>query len=344
MKHKFIFLLALSFLTIKNLDAQDIHFSQYWASPLNLNPALTGVIDKNVRFTAIYRNQWFHLNSFSTYSVSVDGNLFRNKLGGSLLGVGGSFYQDFEGNGEFKNTGVNFNLAYNQRFGNRKVNHYLGLGLGAAFFSKQINLRNLIYGNLFENNNNTDPLDVFNYKSVNLFDFGAGINYFMSIKERHSMGLGFAVQHIAQPNVSFDGNQDDVMYRKFSVNASGKILLNNDFIGLIPTFLFQNQGPHGEIDFGGYVMFLFDPDSDGALYVGAQYRLSRYQKNTYASDAIILGLRGTYKALDIGFAYDLTTSNLRNSKAFFGGPEVYAIVAFGENNSRSREKLNCPKF
>ncbi|HNM24595.1 MAG TPA: type IX secretion system membrane protein PorP/SprF, partial [Saprospiraceae bacterium] len=40
------------------VQAQDIHFSQFYMSPLNLNPAMTGVMNCNHRIVANYRNQW----------------------------------------------------------------------------------------------------------------------------------------------------------------------------------------------------------------------------------------------------------------------------------------------
>ncbi len=62
-------------LVFVNLNSQDIHFSQFYMSPLNLNPAMTGVMNGNIRLTGNYRNQWASVlrdKSFRTYSVSYD--------------------------------------------------------------------------------------------------------------------------------------------------------------------------------------------------------------------------------------------------------------------------------
>jgi len=50
-----LFALLLSAL---GLTAQDIHFSQYGNSPLNLNPGLAGVFGGDLRFVGNYRKQW----------------------------------------------------------------------------------------------------------------------------------------------------------------------------------------------------------------------------------------------------------------------------------------------
>ena len=323
---------------------QDFHLSQYWASPLNLNPALTGLFDDNVRFAANYRNQWFSYSSFTTYAVSADANLWRKKLNGNVLGVGLGFYQDIEGAGEFKNTGVNFALAYNQKISSRKLDHYIGFGIQGAYYHKQINLNNLVYGNLFEINQNIDPINNLNYQSTSLMDFNAGINYFINVKDRHSISAGLAASHIAQPNVSFGNNNEDVLYRKISANFSAKLTLQNDVFSIIPIMLFQKQGPHTEIDFGSYVRFLLNEQNNTALYVGGQYRLSAYDQNNFGSDAFILGLRGEYQNIDIGFSYDVTVSNLRNAKNFMGGPELYVIYTIPTDPKSRQKSMNCPKF
>ena len=331
------FCLLLSF-------AQDFHLSQYWASPLNLNPALAGVMEDNIRFAANYRNQWFRYSSFTTYAISADANLFRKKLGGNFLGFGVGFVQDVEGDGEFKNTGIHVNLAYNQRFSGRKSNHYLGFGLQSAYASKQINLQELVYGSLFEINDNSDPIDFLDYNRRSFIDFGAGLNYFVNIDNRHSIGGGFALSHIAKPNVSFGNNDEDVLYRKFSFNFSAKVNLKNDIVSIIPIMLFQKQGPHAELDFGSYVKFLLNNQNNTALYFGGQYRLSAYEATNLASDAFILGVRANYQSLDIGLSYDITTSDLRNAASFMGGPELYVIYSVPTSKSNYKEMLNCPKF
>jgi len=70
----FLLLFAITFSYLA-VQAQDIHFSQFYMSPLNLNPALTGVMNSQVRVVGNYRNQWASVlksNAFSTYSASYD--------------------------------------------------------------------------------------------------------------------------------------------------------------------------------------------------------------------------------------------------------------------------------
>lgn len=341
---KKLFISICLFLVTLAISAQDLHFSQYWGSPLNLNPALTGVFDGNIRLNAHYRNQWFANSAFATYSGAFDANLFRNKLNGNLLGVGVNFHQDNQGEGSFVNTGVGLSLAYNQKLGGRRSTHYIGLGLQPGIINKQINLTNLIYGNLFEINSNTDPLDNQNYENKMVVDFNTGFSYFANFDDRHNFGLGFAVAHIGQPNISFGNATDDILYRRFTANMSGRILLRNNIISILPTVLFHKQGPHQQINAGSYIGFLLDDRKDISLYVGGMYRFSGYENIGFGSDAFIGGVRFEYQSLDIGLAYDVTTSDLRRASTFMGGPELYVIYTINTSPRAYKEKLNCPKF
>ena len=62
-------------------NAQDYHLSQYFSTPLLLNPALTANIDGPYRITGTYRRQWWQ-NGFpyNTYTAGFEAKLLKNKL------------------------------------------------------------------------------------------------------------------------------------------------------------------------------------------------------------------------------------------------------------------------
>src|ERR1700740_2835807 len=65
----------------ENGMCQDPAFSQFFASPLTLNPALTGKFNGVVRVAGNYRNQWPAINNaFITSTISVDGGILKNRL------------------------------------------------------------------------------------------------------------------------------------------------------------------------------------------------------------------------------------------------------------------------
>ncbi|HZF99508.1 MAG TPA: type IX secretion system membrane protein PorP/SprF, partial [Chitinophagales bacterium] len=85
--------------------AQDIHYSQFYASPLTLNPALTGINDCSYRVTGMYRNQWSSVPAtFSTPSLSFDINSLAPKvIKTGNLAAGFLIYNDRSGDGHLNN-------------------------------------------------------------------------------------------------------------------------------------------------------------------------------------------------------------------------------------------------
>ncbi|HYK55270.1 MAG TPA: type IX secretion system membrane protein PorP/SprF, partial [Flavisolibacter sp.] len=79
MRKLFLSLFLLS--AVLSSKAQDPNFSQFFASPLTLNPALTGKFDGAFRVAGNYRNQWPTINNaFTTATVSVDAGILRNSI------------------------------------------------------------------------------------------------------------------------------------------------------------------------------------------------------------------------------------------------------------------------
>src|SRR3954451_21884956 len=100
---KVSFLLVFLFILLK-AKAQDPHFSQFFASPLTLNPALTGKFDGDLRVTGNYRNQWPTINrAFTTTTVSADLPIMRNSISSNdTWGLGIMGYTDQSANSALK--------------------------------------------------------------------------------------------------------------------------------------------------------------------------------------------------------------------------------------------------
>ena len=99
---------------------QDLHFSQFFNSPLTTNPANTGFIpDADYRIGANYRNQWVNVLGapYKTMSIWGDAQVFRNRIENGWMGVGGVILRDVAGSGNLTSTKVYGSLAYHQQVG-----------------------------------------------------------------------------------------------------------------------------------------------------------------------------------------------------------------------------------
>src|SRR5580765_4001599 len=92
----FIFLV----IAIGSARAQDPNFSQFFSSPLNINPALTASINADWRAISNFRDQWIGPASpYATGTISYDRKIMQNKVPNvhdeeNILGVGGMIMYD----------------------------------------------------------------------------------------------------------------------------------------------------------------------------------------------------------------------------------------------------------
>ena len=115
---KHLVVIVFAVLGTISMSAQDIHFSQFYLSPLNLNPAMTGVMNCNVRLVGNYRNQWSSVlksYAYNTYSVSYDQRVPVGRH--DFFGIGGTFWGDKAGQSEFATLQGRLSLSYSKKMG-----------------------------------------------------------------------------------------------------------------------------------------------------------------------------------------------------------------------------------
>src|SRR6476661_4653927 len=104
-------------LAVHAVHAQDLHFSQFFNSPLVTNPANTGFIPEgDYRLGVNYRNQWASITAFpyKTMSAFGDVQVMPNQENTGWLGVGGLILRDVAGTGSLTSTKIYGSVAYHQ--------------------------------------------------------------------------------------------------------------------------------------------------------------------------------------------------------------------------------------
>src|SRR4028119_653910 len=134
---KYIILIACGLQLTATLHAQDPTFSQFFSSPLNINPALTANINSDWRAITNYRSQWMNANSpFVIGTISYDTklgqkNAFREE--NNYLGLGGMMMFDRAMAGVAKAIYGSLNLSYSIKLMDGNNKHRLGIGFGGAY-------------------------------------------------------------------------------------------------------------------------------------------------------------------------------------------------------------------
>ncbi len=329
--------LLLAFLVMAfYVNAQDPHFSQFFASPLTLNPALTGKFNGTVRVAGNYRNQWPAFNNvYTTSTVSVDFSILKNRLPDfDTWGIGILALTDKAGAGVLTNNYIGLSTSYHKALDEDGFQQ-LGIGFQGTYGQKRLDNNKLVFEDQLTPFGFTGVTqDVFSTENLNInyFDVNAGILYSGSTNENNNFYIGASMYHINRPKESFKGGNWNIATRT-TVSAGGYFPIS-DILTLHTSGIYQLQNKSSEINIGGAVAAAIDPESENPsnIYIGSWYRFN---------DAIIPYLGLEFGGLRIGATYDINTSSLKAGSQSRGGMEISLIYV---KQPAGYKGIPCPKF
>lgn len=317
---------------ITNLGfGQDFHFSQFYASPLNLNPALTGSTELT-RVGVNYRKQWPGLSyDFNAYSAYFDHYSYDLNSG---FGIIVNSFQ--EANMRINTSDVSLLYAYNLRIA-ESWNFRLG-GQG-SWVRRSAKLDNLVFGDqvdLFNRTVNQSSIDLIPDFEPNGYvdiSFGALIN-------NDYLWLGGSAHHINRPNLTFfPDNEAGFLPMKWSVHGGVNFPLGaNDYFGsnfdnqasLLVNY--KKQGPFQQMDVALQALY-------GTVIGGLGYRGIPGLRNMPNQDSIITMFGVNLEnGMVIGYSYDFMISNIGYQTR--GAHEVSFRYQFLMGDPRSRNQRN----
>jgi type IX secretion system PorP/SprF family membrane protein len=310
------------------VHGQDIHFSQYNASPLLLNPALAGMNICDYRVYANFRTQWVTVsagNTYRTFAGGGDMSVGKVTKYQSFAGLGLSFFADQAGAINFNTSRVDLSFAYHFML-NRKGTHQISAGVQGGFNYASIDPSRATFDSQF--NPITGQIDssligeTFGRTKVIYGDAGFGLLYSGMVTRETNLYFGFALNHVNQPKVSFlPSNQnsgtvgDERLNMKITIHGGAAIPISKR-ISILPNFLVLLQGSSFQFNIGTGVKTILGlvSTSRTALYFGVQYR--------GVLDAVIANARIDYKGFSCGLSYDINVSKLYPASNSIGAPEI----------------------
>ena len=350
--NKILSLILLFGITIA-AHSQDIHFSQYYASPLTLNPSLTGLINGDFRVAANVRGQWFSVPNtggiapYTTYQVSYDHSLFRKKLKTSGFGAGLMVYADEAGNGSLTSQAIMGSLAYHlalDRFGR----HRLSVGLQAGVVFKRIFQYDLLFEEQFDAGLNAfnpflDNGEGTNFNGNIMYpDFNAGMTFTSIPSKKFAYYVGFALNHIAEPNETFLNNQFNKLGRRYIAHA-GASWRTGKYFKVLPTVLYMLQTQSQQINIGSAFEYEFGDKIYG--FVGGFTRMVGTADNKIDNDAIIATVGMEMFNTRLGLSYDFNTSKLRGATKSVGAVEISIVYIHNKEEPGDIDYSKfCPNF
>jgi type IX secretion system PorP/SprF family membrane protein len=346
--YRFTLLFCVLMLALESsVLAQDPQYSQFYAAPLYLNPALAGSTGQ-ARAGINFRNQWPAIDAnFTTVSAYFDYYLEDYK---SSVGV--ILTQDREGLAGLRSLSLGVQYGYEL-----KINENLAFrpGIQVALYNRDINFGRLTFGDQYDPSTgqflDQPTAETFrsNFKRT-FVDLSLGGVLFTRVAY-----LGLSVWHLTEPNQSII-DESSPLPMKFSVHGGFKFYLKQGVQGtgvyskkversIAPAFQYRHQGKFDQVDLGMY--FTAAPLVVGAWYRGVPFKkVNDYMNNE--SIVLLLGFTqlGSKDAINIGYSFDYTVSKLGTGSG--GAHEFSLVYTWPMRNPRKppRDKLiiPCPDF
>lgn len=328
----FTITLGLAYTTAQ---AQDLHFSQFYESPLTLNPALCGAFNGTVLGEANYRSQWASVmgsgSAFTTMGATVELQNLSKKWKRGYFSPGLSFFKDRSGDAQIGTTEITGTLATGIFLNSKSI---LAAGLQAGWAQHSINLFNLQWGEQFVNGEydpNAPTGEATMGSTYSYIDMSGGVLYKYSSGEvnmtnnnEFKINAGAAVFHVNQPDISFygQGSAGSSLYMRYVAHAFVQFGIPRSCVSLIPGFVFYSQGPSTELNTGiklRYYVLKEESKYTGYSKGGLAFELGAYYR---WNDAAIFTMEMKLRSYAIGFSYDINTSQLNTATSGRGAIEL----------------------
>jgi type IX secretion system PorP/SprF family membrane protein len=316
------------------VHAQDPIFSQFYSSPLSVNPSLAGNGDASWRLVANRRSQWVGegFEPLNTTSVSFDGKLIRQKdkevnyIGGGLL-----FLQDRGLSGAYKSNSFHFILSSHVGLDEEDM-HGLSIGLGGSYSNTLINFSELSFPEQLSSSgfNRTLPTNEPYLSNIKpYFSMFAGITYTYT-GENANFDIGASGYRFLKTNRSALNDKEQTDPPRYNIHAdfqtflTSRLAFNSNALYVLESNLSSYTVG---VNFG---QMLDETDQPTIINAGLWYR---------SKEAVIPYLGMVYKNMQFGLTYDI---NMSSSKSDAGGLKTYEFSLVFRSPNKKPNPIPCP--
>lgn len=296
---KITFLFAWVLLAVTS-KAQDPHFSQYYASPMTVNPAMTGMFTGDMRASGLYRQQWAQYGApfiSGTLALEFKPRVFQDGANINRLAFGGMVLYDQTPGGVLKGQNAYATIAYHQAL-DAEGHSRLGLGVMGGYNQRMLDPTGLTFASQFQSggfNTGAPGEAIPSYRSSS-FDLHAGLLYSYETEDRLFYGGG-SVYHILEPRDYFLGNNEVLTTTPRRLNLNAGMNIKGASLNYAASLLVMRQQGANQALVGGAVGVPFG--ENGVLYGGAWYRVG---------ESIIPTINLQWSTFNLGVSYDTFTN------------------------------------
>jgi type IX secretion system PorP/SprF family membrane protein len=337
MVKKLIFIL---FIAATGLKAQDIHFTQWMFSPLNLNPGETGRFEGDYRIVGNFRSQW----------GATMGKQYKT-LGMSYDRVFSAYGQDFSAGLQFDNDRSSIgNLTQNKlmlSWGYNKLvkGNYLSGGIQIGLLHKGIDPNAYSYPVQWDvdqgefSNNSLSNMENFSKTNDYSFDFNFGVGWARRLGDKLFPEVGLAWYHLNKPSESFFNDSETFSLRQV-YNAKFNYKLNDRYtISPNVMYMYQNKAQDLVLGVIGKMKMDVNKAKIDEVFVGMNFR-DGYKRNYDAANLIIGAVRQEWQ---VGISYDINVSGLSSVTHYRGAFEL-SVIYIAQSSEPSIYNVPCDRY
>src|SRR5437868_13066840 len=201
MKNSKSYLLAILMSTQLICKGQDIHFSQFFETPLVRNPALAGIFTGSYRVQMVYRDQWRSItDGYRTGSLNGE---YKFPIGKAddFLTFGGQFLFDRAGTAALTQISGLPVLNYHKSL-SAEHNRYLSLGFMGGIVNRNFDRSKITTDGTYNGGGDGETIVEPNYTYL---DGSVGMSYNSNLTRdpRDNLYVGVAYHHFTKPRNSF---------------------------------------------------------------------------------------------------------------------------------------------
>ena len=300
------------------LFSQDIHFTQFQGTTLNINPAVAGATECDQCFTGQFRRQWRNVPvDYRTFSGTYE-HKFRPRRENAKGWFGGGilFNYDIAGDSRMSTTDLGLVGTYVRKINNSNV---LSGGIQLAGTQRAFDLDDLEFDDQWAPYKGLSSTtgESFADLTVRFAGLSGGLNWaYAPVGKRTRLNFGAAGYHLNRPTKSFKNDVEIRHDMRFAFYGIGIIPVTAK-LDIMFQALRQIQGPHSETVLGGYLRGHLNqrPTHETALQIGLLYRANE--------DMLAPAIGLLWKQWEAGLTYDINISNFEIATNNQGGPEAY---------------------
>jgi len=350
-----IFIITIITTLSINCYSQDAAFSQFYAAPIFLNPAMAGG-ENDVSVNVTYRTNTnkvlfpYNLGQF-TAAIPIKFNSLRysgkrSQFDNYIGTVAITAYNEFLGfNNELKVSGLSLTTSY---FLQVSFANFISFGIQAGFIQKVIDFDKLTWGSQFDTDFGFDsrisPSVIFQNGQKTIPVINAGFTWYYNAKDfspyqnsKFRAFAGLAASNLNRPDDSF--MEIEKIHIPVLYKLHGGLGFNfAENFELLPNILIMQQNRHNQINIGTYIAYFVSNKKNRnsnfyQLQLGSWYRFG---------DSYIISLGFEMKNLILGFSYDLNVSSYKYNNKGVRAFEVSVKYRSISNKSNMHRNISHP--